>query len=91
MPGYGNHFDAGQRIASNPTNYTVIPGGKTFNSFYFNDLFGFFGETEINHHFGKCGAGSDDFAFTTTNCSNSQLVPHSFNSGEGRVLQWFVK
>lgn len=89
--GYGNHFDAGQRIASNPTNYTVIPGGQTFNAYYFNDLFGFFGETEINHHFGKCGAGSDDFAFTTTNCSSSQLVPHSFNSGEGRVLQWFVK
>jgi len=89
--GYGNHFDAGQRFANNPTNYTVIPGGQTFNAYYFNDLFGFFGETEINHHFGKCDAGSDDFAFTTTNCSSNQLVPHSFNSGEGRVLQWFVK
>jgi hypothetical protein len=89
--GYGNHFDAGLRIANNPTNYTVIPGGQTFNANSFNDLFGFFGETEINHHFGKCGAGSDDFLFTPNSCSSSQLVPHSFNSGEGRVLQWFVK
>lgn len=91
--GFGNHFDAGQRIASNPTNYTVIPGGQTFNANYFNDLFGAFnsGENQINHQFGKCLAGSDDYAFTTMFCTGSQLVPHSFNSGEGRVLQWFVK
>jgi hypothetical protein len=58
-----------------------------------NNMFGWFGETQPNHHFGKCGgAAASDFDFTTKTCAGSSLVPHStINGGEGRYLQWFVK
>ena len=57
-----------------------------------NNMFGWFGETQPNHHFGKCGGVSgDDYSFATRTCAGSSLVPHSFNNGEGRYLQWFVK
>jgi hypothetical protein len=57
-----------------------------------NNIFGWFGETQPNHHFGKCGGVSgDDYKFTTKTCLGSGMVPHSLNSGEGRYLQWFVK
>ncbi len=64
------------------------------------------GEWQQNHHFGKC-AGSGDYDFSTSDCSKNlgtpggtlfpdskgatNMVPHSFNNGEGRYLQWFVK
>ena len=57
-----------------------------------DNSFGWFGETQVNHHFGKCGGTSgDDYSFSTRTCASSSLVPHSFNNGEGRYLQWFVK
>lgn len=58
-----------------------------------NNMFGWFGETQPNHHFGKCGgASASDFDFTTKTCAGSGLMPHnSLNGGEGRYLQWFVK
>lgn len=97
--GYGTHWDAGFRMASAATAYTVdFPRydnttiSLTFNPGRFNNLFGWHGvgEGEINHHWGKCGsAAADDYAFTTMNC-NSQY-PHSFNGGQGRYLQWWVK
>jgi hypothetical protein len=56
--------------------------------------FGNFNATMPNHHFGRCitGPGIDgDICFTVQTCSPSNLIPHSFNGGEGRILQWFVK
>ncbi|GHT32094.1 hypothetical protein FACS189434_03080 [Bacteroidia bacterium] len=54
-----------------------------------NNAFGWWGENEVNHHFGKCT--TDDYSFSTKTCGHGSLVPHSFNSGEGRYIQWFVK
>jgi len=56
-----------------------------------NNAFGWFGEEDANHHFGKCGQNSDDYSFDTRHCPTANLYPHSFNNGEGRYLQWFVK
>lgn len=82
------------------TNFEVIPKrpGATDNIMrfsYANNMFGWFGETQPNHHFGKCGVNGDDYSFTPKTCGSSatttSLRPHSFNNGEGRYLQWFVK
>ncbi|THV60474.1 MULTISPECIES: fibrinogen-like YCDxxxxGGGW domain-containing protein [Chryseobacterium] len=83
--GYTSHWDAGGRIAGTIT----APDGTSINASSFNNLFGFFGEVEGNHLFGKCT--TDDNSFATQTCSYTSLRPHSFNSGEGRYLQWFVK
>jgi hypothetical protein len=88
-----------------------------------NNMFGWFGETQPNHHFGKCTsstslskpegssgegntASANDYAFfgptsknpqegfyssSLSRCPCANLKPHSFNNGEGRYLQWFVK
>jgi len=60
----------------------------------FDYLFGNFNTTMPNHHFGKCVDGSgvgDDFSFEIRTCQPANLVPHSFNNGEGRYLQWYVR
>jgi len=60
----------------------------------FDYSFGNFNSTMPNHHFGKCVNGSgvgDDFSFDIRTCSPANLVPHSFNNGEGRYLQWYVR
>lgn len=90
--GFGNHWDAGYRIQ---VGNVTMPDGTIINTtglpgaYLFNNLFGFFGEEQGNHHFGKCPG--DDYSFSTYHCPGTQLVPHSFNSGEGRYLQWWVK
>ncbi|MCL2027733.1 MAG: hypothetical protein FWG79_04505 [Bacteroidales bacterium] len=61
---------------------------------HIDNSFGDFSQTMPNHHFGKCSSGSganDDYSFETKTCSPSNLVPHSFNSGEGRYVQWYVR
>ncbi|MFZ4928127.1 hypothetical protein [Chryseobacterium sp. Mn2064] len=83
--GYGSHWDAGNRM----NGLITAPDGTSINANQYNNLFGFFGETEVNHHFGKCTA--DDNSFATVRCSSGNLTPHSFNSGQGRYLQWWVK
>jgi hypothetical protein len=60
----------------------------------FDYLFGNFSSTMPNHHFGKCVNGfgvGDDFSFEIRTCLPANLVPHSFNNGEGRYLQWYVR
>ncbi|MDR0437127.1 MAG: hypothetical protein LBH22_02355 [Bacteroidales bacterium] len=53
-----------------------------------------------NHHIGKCNtAGAPDFSFGTVaggtggtmDCAMGSLVPHSFNNGNGRYIQWWVR
>lgn len=87
---YGAHWDAGTRLngAALPA-----PNGGTFLPSSMNNLFGYFGETEGNHLFGKCGAAGSDTAFSPATCTASNLHPHAHlnNNGEGRTLQWFVK
>ncbi len=83
--GYSSHWDAGGRMNGSIT----APDGTTISATTFNNMFGFFGETQVNHHFGKCT--TDDNSFSTVTCGVSLLRPHSFNSGEGRYTQWFVK
>ena len=83
--GYGSHWDAGNRM----NGIITAPDGTSINANQYNNLFGFFGETEVNHHFGKCTA--DDNSFSTVSCGSGNLVPHSLNSGQGRYLQWWVK
>ena len=79
------------------TQFEVVPNrGGANNTIAMNRIdnsFGWFGETQANHHFGKCGGTSgDEYSFATKDCAGSSLVPHtSINGGEGRILQWFVK
>lgn len=92
-PTYSNHWDWG--VPGSGTLFEVIPnkGGRnntqTLNSS--NNMFGYFGEEQPNHHFGKCGDGSDDYSFDSKTCGTASLRPHSFNNGQGRYLQWWVK
>lgn len=102
--GYGDHWDAGFRF-NNPSgsgerttsimyDFEGKPFKATFDARGFNDLFGSHLEDEMNHAWGKCGASSDDYTFTNSGydrCSSATLQPHSFNDGQGRYLQWFVK
>ena len=80
------------------TLFQVVPDrGGAVNTMRMNAVdnsFGDFSQTEPNHHFGKCNNGSganEDYSFATLTCAPANLVPHSFNSGQGRILQWFVK
>jgi hypothetical protein len=91
--------------AGSNTEFSVIPNrGGANNTIAFSNMdnmFGWFGQTEANHHFGKCGnknnataaeqAAYSDFSFDNKTCLCARLYPHSFNNGEGRYLQWFVK
>jgi hypothetical protein len=95
---YCTHWDMG--ASGNTTQFQVVPkltdsSVSTDNSIStstWNNMFGWFGETQPNHHFGKCGGTSgDDYKFTTKSCASTTMAPHSFNGGEGRYLQWFVK
>lgn len=107
---YGAHWDTGGRVPSTniTTNFPTFEGtiiSRTFNPNSFNNLFGFFGELDGNHLWGKCvnsaetPVAGNDYDFTIPTCYGNvglnsgynHLVPHSFNGGEGRVLQWFVK
>lgn len=107
---YGEHWDTGARVpsANISVDFPMFEGGtitRTFNPNGFNNLFGFFGEIELNHLWGKCvnsaqtPVAGNDYDFTIPTCYGNvglgsglnHLVPHSFNGGEGRVLQWFVK
>ena len=92
--GFGLHWDAGGRLRGT----ILAPDGiTTINANIHNNLFGYFGETQANHHFGKCtsstnAAGTgDDYSFSTASCGYGYLKPHSFNSGEGRYIQYWVK
>lgn len=89
---YANHFNFGNSTSS-VSNLMSPDGVNTFANNNLNNVFGFFGETQVNHHFGKCGgAAGDEFSFAVKTCAYTNLYPHtSINSGEGRVLQWFVK
>ncbi|MDH6308594.1 hypothetical protein M2451_000905 [Dysgonomonas sp. PFB1-18] len=106
----GNHHIALYSNASYPTHwdwgflalpdrlFDVVPdkGGDNnqMSLFHNNNMFGWFGEDQPNHHFGKCNsATADDFDFSVKRCAgHTNLYPHSsLNGGEGRYLQWFVK
>jgi len=85
------------------TYYDVIPNKGAANNQMrmsaINNVFGWFGETQSNHHFGRCctnstGAtctGGDDYSFATLTCGWQYLFPHSINNGQGRYAQWFVR
>jgi hypothetical protein len=59
-------------------------------------MFGWHGEYTLDHFFGRCGAATgNNYTNNTpginTGCAAANKRPHSFNNGEGRYLQWFVK
>lgn len=69
-----------------------------------DDIWGPYGDNTFNHHIGKCkvtnstaAAAGDDYQGLTGcngayyNGAGSYRTPHSFNGGEGRYVQWFVK
>ncbi|MCC8147155.1 MAG: hypothetical protein LIO93_12150 [Bacteroidales bacterium] len=99
---YVNHWDAGFRLRNTTlqTEVTKIDGSKytmNVNPHHFDNIFGAINEDEITHHIGKCvNIGStpsqvDDYGDATSRCAYTRRFPHSFNGGEGRVVQWFVK
>jgi hypothetical protein len=91
--GYTTHWNFGNQSVSSQGLFQVVPnlggGNNEVQVSNINNVFGWWGETEVNHHFGKCT--SDDYSFSTKTCGHATLTPHSFNSGEGRYIQWFVK
>jgi hypothetical protein len=94
---YCTHWDWSN--TGSTTQFEVIPnrnagtgGNNTIAMNQIDNSFGWFDQTQANHHFGKCGGTeASDYSFSTKTCAGSSLVPHSFNNGEGRYLQWFVK
>lgn len=90
--GYASHFATENRLSGN-----IVVNGYTVNANGFDNLFGVFAQTEMNHFFGKCGgSGGSETNFTIPTCSGTDasngLYPHtSINSGQGRILQWFIK
>lgn len=95
---YGTHWNIGSNIPtqtltqSMPTDETgSTTTNVSLNPGVLNNAFGFHGETEVNHHFGKCAQAGDDFSFSTNSCAATARYPHSFNGGQGRVLQWWVR
>lgn len=99
---YATHIDVGYAIFStdidlNTTLYKHPDDGGssysyTVNTNHLNNLFGWFGESEADHSFGKCG--SDNYINQGTashGCTGSSKTVHTFNNGEGRYLQWWVK
>ncbi len=116
---YGTHWDVGTRISSGyfsglPTRLTAIvvkEDGTVDNSSYqfnpalINNLFGYHGELDITHHWGKCGSQSaDDYDFTPNTSSTASCYSfsankfvHNFNydsnigTYQGRYLQWWIK
>jgi hypothetical protein len=94
--GYCTHWNFGNLGSATPFQVFPNPGGLTgtANQIGMNNInnsFGWFGEVEVNHHFGKCNSGGDDYSFATPTCGTASLYPHSFNGGQGRYLQWFVR
>ena len=96
------HWDCSVGQISNMGDRTVIlpkhpdEGGTfsyTFNPNTLNNMFGWFAETQPNHHMGKCQSGTSESAQYTTSgsCFWQTLVPHDFNGGQGRYLQWWIK
>jgi hypothetical protein len=96
---YGTHWNMGGSINNNaPTSnvkVTVVPsfnGTQTIKLNTIDNVFGYYGDTQSNHHFGKCRQNGDDYSFIQyASCPSGDLYPHSFNNGEGRYCQWFVK
>jgi hypothetical protein len=95
---YSTHFNFGNNPwgTVSTTLFEVVPnlGGanNTIAMSHINNAFGWFGETEVNHHFGKCSSTTaSDTDFSIATCSPANLYPHSFNNGEGRCMQWFVR
>ena len=102
---YATHIDFGHDFyagSSSDRRHTVtLPkhpseGGTysyTFSTRGFNNLFGWYGEDTGDHQFGKCR--SDDYtnyrSSDSNGCSGSSKSVHSFNNGQGRYLQWWVK
>jgi hypothetical protein len=90
---YCTHWNFGS--VGSATQFQVSPnkGGanNTIAMNQNNNAFGWFGEIQANHHFGKCTARGDDYNFATKTCATAALFPHSFNNGQGRYLQWFVR
>jgi hypothetical protein len=89
-------WEWGSRGSNTPFEVRPNLGGinNTMTMASFDLLFGNFNSMMPNHHFGKCNIGpgsDDDFCFSTRICSPVNLVPHSFNDGQGRILQWFVR
>lgn len=79
---------------------SVGGGNKTFSYTFaprgFNNMFGWHGEYTLDHFFGRCGAATGDnytnnMPGVNIGCTAANKRPHSFNNGEGRYLQWFVK
>lgn len=95
---YTTHWDFG--FGGSADLFEVVPDKGASNNkariSMMNNAFGWFGETQPNHHFGKCGGTSaSDYDFSTQTCGTgtgtAEMKPHSFNNGQGRYLQWFVK
>ncbi|SHL54167.1 hypothetical protein SAMN05444360_102251 [Chryseobacterium carnipullorum] len=91
---------------SNPPNYaftyTNTNGSTTSSNLVgLDDIWGPYSDSTFNHHIGKCrptlngttGIGDDYQGVVECNGGLNVIyrTPHSFNGGEGRYVQWFVK
>ncbi|MGM5630143.1 fibrinogen-like YCDxxxxGGGW domain-containing protein [Apibacter raozihei] len=90
---YPDHININNNVTANNNAFVSPDGTNTLLPSNLDNTFGYFGQTQVNHHFGKCGGSSgDETSFATATCTATGLYPHTnFNGGEGRILQWFVK
>ncbi|MGG5210778.1 fibrinogen-like YCDxxxxGGGW domain-containing protein [Chryseobacterium sp. MIQD13] len=92
---YGGRGYVSNNNVTNNLTYTSSNGSSaTFNKYDINDLFGLYmnAENQLNHHIGTCSNSTDDYGGASA-CNNgwSNWRPHSFNNGEGRIVQYWVK
>ena len=82
--------------------YTNTDGSTTSSNLVaLDDIWGPYSDSTFNHHIGKCrptlngttGIGDDYQGVVECNggLNVAFRTPHSFNGGEGRYVQWFVK
>lgn len=92
-------FQGSGAVPNQPFTYEVRKTDNTYTTVNsnvndLNDITGPYGaEQQLNHMIGKCGnSTADDYAGVAT-CVSTRAArkAHSFNSGQGRYIQWFVK
>ncbi|MCL2413629.1 MAG: hypothetical protein FWC94_00025 [Bacteroidales bacterium] len=90
--GFSYNFNASGSTAAFQVRPDLNGGGaaNTISMANMHNMFGNPSTTMPNHHFGRCPAG-DDYSFTIRTCAAATMIPHSFNNGEGRFMQWWVR
>ncbi|TWP29125.1 hypothetical protein ETU08_04160 [Apibacter muscae] len=99
--GYYGVWGGASRSTTETLTYTTPDGGTdVVYPYYINDLWTLYTpENQLNHHIGKCrvennsssAEGPDYGGLSSCSGNFSYRTPHSFNNGEGRIIQSYIK